>query len=108
MILDRRHRRSLKAALFQGFTAVSTALALVALIAILASLLVEGVGGLNSAVFTQSTPAPGAEGGLANAIVGSVMLCVSAMALAVLVGVLPEPGSPNTAPTAGTRGSCGS
>jgi len=88
MKLDRRGRRSLKAGAFMAFSYVSTVLALVALVAILASLLVEGVGGLNLAVFTQSTPPPGGEGGLANAIVGSLMLCAAAMVAAVVVGVL--------------------
>jgi phosphate transport system permease protein len=88
MLFDRRSRRRVKAALFVGFCAVATALALVALAAILASLLVEGVGGLNLQVFTQSTPAPGSEGGLANAIVGSLMLCAAAMVVALVVGVL--------------------
>jgi phosphate transport system permease protein len=87
-MFNRRRRRSAKAALFVGFCIVATVLALAALIAILASLLVEGVGGLNLQVFTQSTPAPGSEGGLANAIVGSLMMCGCAMVVALLVGVL--------------------
>jgi phosphate transport system permease protein len=88
MIFTRRGRRSLKAGAFVGFCLLSTAIALTALAAILVSLLVEGVGGLNLAVFTHSTPAPGSMGGLANAIVGSLMLCAVAMAGAVVVGVL--------------------
>jgi phosphate transport system permease protein len=87
-MLDRRNRRKAKAGLFIGFCVGSTALALVALVAILASLLVEGLGGLNLAVFTQSTPAPGSTGGLSNAIVGSLMMCVVAMIGAMIVGVL--------------------
>jgi phosphate transport system permease protein len=87
-MFDRRSRRSAKAALFVGFCTVSTGLALIALIAILASLLVEGIGGLNLQVFTHATPAPGSEGGLSNAIVGSLMMCASAMVIALLVGVL--------------------
>jgi phosphate transport system permease protein len=87
-MFDRRRRRSLRAALFVGFCVVSTAVALVALAAILASLLVEGVGGLNLQVFTHSTPAPGSEGGLANAIVGSLMMCAAGMLIALSVGVL--------------------
>jgi phosphate transport system permease protein len=87
-MFDRRGRRKLKAGLFVGFAVVSTAIALVALAAILASLLVEGVGGLNLQVFTLSTPAPGSAGGLANAIVGSLMLCALAMLVSVVVGVL--------------------
>ncbi len=87
-MFDRRSRRSAKAALFVGFSTVSTGLALIALIAILASLLVEGIGGLNLQVFTHATPAPGSEGGLSNAIVGSLMMCASAMLIALVVGVL--------------------
>ena len=87
-VFDRRSRRKFKTAIFLGFTVASTALALVALAAILVSLLVEGIGGLNLQVFTQSTPAPGSMGGLANAIVGSLMLSALAMAAAVVVGVL--------------------
>ena len=87
-MFTRRSRRSFKAALFIGFCTVATALALIALAAILASLLVEGVGGLNLQVFTHSTPAPGSEGGLANAIVGSLMMCLGGMALALVTGVL--------------------
>jgi phosphate transport system permease protein len=87
-MFDRRNRRKVKAGLFLGFCIGSTALALIALVAILASLLFEGIGGLNLAVFTLSTPAPGSMGGLANAIVGSLMLCVAAMAGAMVLGVL--------------------
>ncbi|HTI66961.1 MAG TPA: phosphate ABC transporter permease PstA [Caulobacteraceae bacterium] len=88
MIFDRRGRRSIKAGLFVAFCIGSTAIALTALAAILMSLLVEGIGGLNLQVFTHSTPAPGSEGGLANAIVGSLMMCATAMLGAVVVGVL--------------------
>ena len=87
-MFDRRSRRKFKSGLFVGFCVGSTALALIALVAILASLLVEGLGGLNVAVFTQSTPAPGSMGGLSNAIVGSLMLCIVAMIGAMVVGVL--------------------
>jgi phosphate transport system permease protein len=88
VILDRRARRRYANGLFVGFCAFSAAVALTALAAILVSLLVNGAGGLDPAVFTRSTPAPGTEGGLANAIVGSLMLCALAMAIAVVVGVL--------------------
>jgi phosphate transport system permease protein len=49
---------------------------------ILASLLSQGVQALSPALFTQSTPPPGMDGGLANAILGSVVMSV----LAVFVG----------------------
>jgi phosphate transport system permease protein len=73
---------------FKVFCLVVTVLALAALAAILWSLLSQGLGGLNLDVFTKSTPAPGSRGGLANAIVGSVAMCLLAMVLAVVVGVL--------------------
>jgi phosphate transport system permease protein len=65
-----------------------TVVALAALAAILWSLLTQGVGGLNLDVFTLSTPAPGSRGGLANAIMGSIMMCLLAMVMAVVVGIL--------------------
>jgi phosphate transport system permease protein len=73
---------------FMGLCWLFTGLALVALAAILWSLLRQGIGGINLDVFTMSTPAPGSRGGLANAIVGSVMMAGLAMVIAIVVGVL--------------------
>ena len=73
---------------FKVFCVVVTAVALAALAAILWSLLSQGVGGLNLDVFIRSTPAPGSRGGLANAIVGSIMMCLLAMVLALVFGIL--------------------
>lgn len=81
-------RRKIGDIVFKVFCVTVTVLALVALTAILWSLLSQGLGGLNLAVFTQSTPAPGSPGGLANAIVGSIMMCILAMVLALVVGIL--------------------
>jgi phosphate transport system permease protein len=73
---------------FLAFCWAATAVALIALAAILWSLFRQGVGGLNLDVFTKSTPAPGSQGGLLNAILGSLMMCAVAMAGATAVGVL--------------------
>ena len=73
---------------FLGFCWAATGVALMALAAILWSLVRQGVGGLNLEVFTRSTPAPGSEGGLLNAILGSITMCAAAMAGAVTLGVL--------------------
>ena len=81
-------RRRVSNVLFIAFCWAVTALALVALAAILWSLLRQGIGGINLDVFTMSTPAPGSRGGLANAIVGSMMMAVLAMVIAVVVGIL--------------------
>jgi phosphate transport system permease protein len=81
-------RRKVGDAAFKAFCVLVTVLALVALAAIMWSLLAQGLQGMNLAVFTRSTPAPGSPGGLANAIVGSLMMCVLAMVLALTIGVL--------------------
>jgi phosphate transport system permease protein len=60
----------------------ATLLGLGWLIAILVVLLWEGFSGLSLAVFTEMTPPPGADGGLLNPIIGSLILT----ALAVLIG----------------------
>ncbi|MFI4966697.1 MAG: phosphate ABC transporter permease PstA [Caulobacterales bacterium] len=73
---------------FKAFCVAVTALALLALAAILWSLVSQGVKGLNLDLFIRSTPAPGSHGGLANAIVGSIMMCALAMVMALAVGVL--------------------
>lgn len=81
---------------FLTFCWIATLVAMVALAAILWSLLQQGIGGflkpggggLDPNLFTRSTPAPGSEGGLLNAIVGSLMMCVVAMVGAVVIGFL--------------------
>jgi phosphate transport system permease protein len=56
---------------------------------ILLMLLIEGIGGLSPAVFTQTTPGPGSEGGgIANAIVGSLILTFLGITVATPIGVL--------------------
>jgi phosphate transport system permease protein len=81
-------RRRIGDIAFKVFCVAVTALALVALAAILWSLLVQGLGGLDPKVFVKETPAPGSPGGLANAIVGSIEMCLLAMVIALTVGVL--------------------
>ncbi|MEO6340535.1 MAG: phosphate ABC transporter permease PstA [Caulobacteraceae bacterium] len=87
-MFDRRSRRVIANTLFIGFCSGTTVIALAFLVAILWSLITNGVGGLNLDVFTKSTPAPGSVGGLANAIVGSLMLCAGGMLVAIVIGVL--------------------
>lgn len=74
---------------------VATTLALAAtlvgigwLALILGSLLWQGFSGLSLAVFTQMTPPPGAQGGLLNPIVGSLMLTALALAIGTPIGIL--------------------
>nr|MEA2798773.1 phosphate transport system permease protein [Phenylobacterium sp.] len=81
-------RRQIADMAFKAFCVVVTIVALAALAAIVWSLLSQGLGGLNLDVFTLSTPAPGSKGGLANAIMGSIMMCLLAMVMAVVIGIL--------------------
>lgn len=83
-----RLSRRIAEGVFLVFCWVATGVALLALAAILWSLLSQGIGGLDLDIFTKSTPAPGSDGGLLNAILGSLMMCVVAMIGAVFVGVL--------------------
>lgn len=56
---------------------------------ILSILFIKGFSSINFDVFTQSTPAPGSEGGgLANAIVGSLMIVASCTLISTPIGVL--------------------
>jgi phosphate transport system permease protein len=55
---------------------------------ILATLLWNGFAGLSVAVFTEMTPPPGSAGGLANAIVGSLILTVFGTAVGTPIGIL--------------------
>ncbi len=66
----------------------ATGIALLALGLIMWSLFAKGIGGMNLQIFTMDTPAPDSEGGLLNAIIGSVMMCGVGMIIALVVGIL--------------------
>jgi phosphate transport system permease protein len=55
---------------------------------ILGSLIKEGLAGLSPTLFTETTPPPGATGGLANAIVGSLMMNAIAVAAGTPIGMM--------------------
>ncbi len=59
------------------------------LVWILTTLLIKGFGALSVDMFTQTTPAPGSEGGgLMNAIVGSAMMVALSTAISTPIGIL--------------------
>ncbi|MEA2892151.1 MAG: phosphate transport system permease protein [Bradyrhizobium sp.] len=66
----------------------ATAIGLSWLALILGVLFWEGFGGLSLRVFTEMTPPPGAVGGLLNAIVGSLIMTVLAVAIGAPIGIL--------------------
>jgi phosphate transport system permease protein len=71
-----------------GLALAATAFGLLWLVLILAVLLWKGFGGLSLAVFTQMTPPPGSAGGLLNAIAGSLIMTVLAVAIGTPLGML--------------------
>jgi phosphate transport system permease protein len=58
------------------------------LVWILGTLLIKGVGALSPRVFTQMTPPPGSDGGLLNALVGSLIMVSVATLIATPTGVM--------------------
>jgi len=75
-------------ALALGVSMLATALGLATLGAILWTLIVEGFGGWSINVFTQMTPAPQSEGGLLNAIFGSLVMTAIGIGLGAPIGML--------------------
>jgi phosphate transport system permease protein len=65
------------------------ALGMIFLLWILSVLFIKGFAAIDWNMFTQSTPAPGSEGGgLANAIVGSLMIVISCTLISTPIGVM--------------------
>jgi phosphate transport system permease protein len=68
---------------------VAMAIGIAFLMWILFTLLIKGAGALSISMFTETTPAPGSDGGgLLNAIVGSLMLVGAATLISTPVGIL--------------------
>jgi phosphate transport system permease protein len=66
----------------------ATILGLGWLVMILGVLLWEGFGGLSLKVFTEMTPPPGADGGLLNPIIGSLIITALAVLIGTPIGIL--------------------
>src|SRR5438128_12281375 len=71
-----------------GLSLAGSLLGLGWLVVILVVLLWEGFSGLSLAVFTEMTPPPGADGGLLNPIIGSLILTVLAVLIGTPIGIL--------------------
>jgi phosphate transport system permease protein len=80
--------RRLSNVVFIAFCYVVTAIALIFLAAVLWTLVGKGIAGISLDTFTMDTPAAGSRGGLLNAIIGSILLCTLAMAIALFIGIL--------------------
>jgi phosphate transport system permease protein len=72
-----------------GLSIAAMAIGLFFLMWILFTLLIKGVGALHLSIFTETTPAPGSEGGgLMNAIVGSLLMVGASTAISTPIGIL--------------------
>jgi phosphate transport system permease protein len=75
--------------LLVGACTLATLIGIVVLGSILAMLIIEGVKGFSPLLFTEPTPGPGSEGGgIANAILGSLVMTVLGILVATPVGVM--------------------
>lgn len=80
--------RKWKDRLFKGLCYLATLAGLMMLAAIMYGLIERGTASLSWQVLVESIPAPGEDGGgLANAIVGSLMISITGILIAVPVGV---------------------
>ena len=87
--LPLHRRRKLINRIALALSLIAMAFGLVWLIWILWDVVVLGVQGINGATFSESTPPPNSDGGgLANAIVGSLIMVLSATALGTPIGIL--------------------
>ena len=80
-------RRRLANMVFIALSLGAALFGLVWLAFILGALLKEGVAALSLTLFTQPTPPPGTAGGLSNAIFGSVVMSLGAVALGTPIGL---------------------
>jgi phosphate transport system permease protein len=83
--LGRRRAGNVVAMALSG---IAAAAGLAILAAILWTLLSRGLAGVSWSVFTVSTPAPGSEGGLANAIVGSLLMTAIGTLIGAPIGIM--------------------
>jgi phosphate transport system permease protein len=81
-------RRKLINRLMTGLFLLATTIAVGALAVILGKLILTGLTELSPRIFIMSTPAPGAKGGLLNAIFGSVVMTFVAVVTATPIAVL--------------------
>lgn len=86
--MRRYKRRKMLNILTLGLSLTAMSIGLFWLFWILWETTLNGLSGLNAAVFTEMTPPPNEGGGLANAIWGSVMISLGATVLGTPIGVM--------------------
>jgi phosphate transport system permease protein len=86
--MDLYRRRLFKNNFNLAMSMATMAFGMAFLLWILAVLFMRGLGAFGPALLTQTTPPPGSAGGLANAILGSVMMVGSATLVATPIGIM--------------------
>ncbi len=84
-VYRRRQRRN---RLLLGLSGATVVFGLFWLVWIIFTLLIKGGSALSLTLLTQSTPPPGGDGGLLNAITGSVMMAVVGTLIGTPIGIL--------------------
>jgi phosphate transport system permease protein len=80
-------RRRIANTVFIGLSVGAAVFGMIWLAFILENLLVNGISALGPHLFTEATPPPGEEGGLSNAIVGSLIMSIGAVVLGTPIGI---------------------
>src|SRR5256885_5277476 len=81
-------RRRVRNTTARALAFAATAFGLGWLVLILGVLVFEGIGGLSPSGLTENTPPPGSAGRLLQAIMGSIVMTVLAIALGPPIGLL--------------------
>jgi phosphate transport system permease protein len=86
--MDRYRRRRLTNQLAVVASVGTTLFGLCWLFLILGTLLYNGLAGLSLKVFTEMTPPPGSDGGLLNALAGTLIMTIIGVAIGAPIGVM--------------------
>lgn len=86
--LAKYRRRRIRSTVTVALCWAAAALGLTILGVILATLLYKGLAGLGPKVFTEMTPPPGSDGGLLNAIAGSLVMTFAGVIVGTPIGIL--------------------
>src|SRR5438552_2557060 len=86
--MDIYARRRLVNRVVMGLSIAATAFGLLWLVLVLWTLMENGIAAITPALFVQMTPPPGSQGGLLNAIFGSVMMTLVATLVGTPTGIL--------------------
>ncbi len=81
-------RRRIVNTIMLGVSGIAILIGLIWLSWILTTLLHQGFNALRPSLFTQMTPPPGSDGGLWNAIVGSLFMAAAGTAIGTPIGIL--------------------